>query len=137
MSDAPTSLSAELGNLTSALSQIQQRLHGEAPPDPGVLNEFRHVVDSLRFTAWAVSELINAQHTSKNLETVRAFLAAERLRRLEQLVRDLCQDIDRGAIKLQFDSNQSLAESLDALQARTAQTNCQSASQKYGVKSAG
>jgi hypothetical protein len=56
------------------------------------------MVDNVRLTAWSVSELVNAERIKKNPDTVLAFLSAERLRRFDQLVKNLCGDIERGSI---------------------------------------
>jgi len=82
------------------------------------LSEFRHRVDSVRLIAWSASELINAEHTKKNPDTVLAFLSAERLRRFEQLVKSLCGDIERGIITVRTDGIQALCESVNDLQQR-------------------
>lgn len=115
MNEAAANLSFELRDLSSALRRIQQRLHAETPPDPVALGEFRQVVDNVRFTAWGVSELINARQTKQRPESAQTFLAAERLRRFEQLVKDLCGDLDREVIKVQAGCGSKLLESLDAL----------------------
>src|SRR5436190_5617561 len=79
MSTSPESLSSELQQFTSELRRLEKRLKSECPPNPVVLNEFRHTVDNVRLTAWSVSELLNAEHIKKNPDTVLAFLSAERL----------------------------------------------------------
>jgi hypothetical protein len=84
------------------------------------LNDLRHVVDNVRLTAWSVSELVNAAHINKNPDTVMAFLSAERLRRFDQLVKNLCGDIERGLITMQTTGMQSLSESVNSLQERLA-----------------
>jgi hypothetical protein len=89
-------LSSELRHFSVELRRFEQRLQSEAAPDNVVLHEFRQSVDNIRLTAWSVCELINARHTKKNPDTVLAFLAAERLRRFDQMVRNLCADIDRA-----------------------------------------
>jgi len=90
-------------------------------PDPAALNEFRHAVDNVRLTAWSVSELINANHIKKNPDTVLAFLSAERVRRFDQLVKNLCGDIERGLITEQTNGMHSLRDSVNALQQRLTQ----------------
>jgi hypothetical protein len=114
----PENLTFELKHLTSELRRVEDRLKSEAAPDPVALNEFRHGVDNVRLTAWSVSELINAEHTKKNPNTVLAFLAAERLRRFDQMVRNLLADIDRRAITLQTNGMESLLDSVQTLNVR-------------------
>src|SRR3954465_9967314 len=101
-------LSSELRQFSSELRRLEQRLQSEPAPDPVMLHEFRQAVDNVRLTAWRVSELINAQHAKKNPDTVLAFLAAERLRRFDQMVRNLCGDIDRRMITFHANGMESL-----------------------------
>lgn len=115
------SLSDELAELSSALKRINQQLQSEKPPDLVVLNVFRQSVDNVRLTAWSVSELINAQRAKKEPDKVLAFLSAERLRRLDQLVRNLCGDIERQVITSDNYGMHSLFESINTLQQRLAQ----------------
>jgi hypothetical protein len=121
MSTFTEDLSSELQQCSLELKRLEQRLKSERPPDPGVLNEFRHRVDNVRLTAWSVSELVNAERIKKNPDTVLAFLSAERLRRFDQLVKNLCGDIERGLITVQTNGLQSLRDSVNNLQQRIAQ----------------
>jgi hypothetical protein len=101
MSTIPENLSSELQQCALELKRLEQRLKSECPPDPVVLNEFRHTVDNVRLTTWSVSELVNAERIKKNPDTVLAFLSAERLRRFDQLVKNSLRRhrtwIDHGA----------------------------------------
>jgi len=45
-----------------------------------------------------------------------AFISAERLRRFDQLVKNLCSDIERGLITVRTDGIGSLCESVNDLQ---------------------
>ena len=83
-----------------------------------VLHEFRHAVDNVRLTAWSVSELSNAEQAKKNPDAVLTFLAAERLRRFDQMVRKLCADIDRRVITFQTNGMESLLDSVQTLHVR-------------------
>ena len=121
MSTTQEPLSFELRQITSQLRRLEQRLKSERPPEPTTLTEFRHTVDNVRLTAWGVSEMVNAEHIKKNPDTVLAFLSAERLRRFDQLVKNLCGDIERGLITVQTNGLQSLCDSLNHLQQRIAQ----------------
>jgi hypothetical protein len=60
----------------------------------------------------------SARHTKKNPDTVLAFLAAERLRRFDQIVRNLCADIDRQVITFQTNGMESLLDSVQTLHVR-------------------
>jgi hypothetical protein len=121
MSKNPESLTLEIKHLSAELRRLEQRLKSEAAPDPLALNEFRHAVDNVRLTAWSVSELLSAEHIKKNPNTVLAFLSAERLRRFDQLVKNLCGDIERGLITVQTNGIHSLFDSLATLQDRLTQ----------------
>jgi len=121
MNTTSDDLSSEIKHLSAELKRLEQRIKSEPPPDPGSLNEFRHRVDNVRLTAWSASELINAERTKTNPDTVLAFLSAERLRRFEQLVKSLCSDIERGLITVRTDGMQALCESVNDLQQRLVQ----------------
>lgn len=118
---APEALVLELRNLSAALKRIDQRLQSEQPPDSVVLNEFRQSVDNVRLTAWSVSEVINAKRAGNEPDTVLTFLSAERLRRLDQLVRNLCGDLERRLITAQSYGVSSLLDSISVLQQRLKQ----------------
>lgn len=120
MSEAGT-LSADLKSLSAALKRTDQQLQSGPAPDSALLNEFRQAVDNVRLTAWSVSEAINSRRSGNEPDTVLAFLSAERLRRLDQLVRNLCGDIDRGAITAQNYGLNSLSDSVNVLQQKLAQ----------------
>lgn len=136
MANIPEDLTLELKQLTSELKRVEHRLKAEAAPDAVVLNGFRHAVDNVRLTAWSVSELINAEHTKKNPETVMAFLAAERLRRFDQMVRNLCADIERRMVTLQTNGMHSLIDSVNMLQQRLTQRFVDREPLKYKIKDA-
>ncbi len=136
MANIPENLTLEIEQLASELKRVEQRLKSEAAPDPMALNGFRHAVDNVRLTAWSVSELINAEHTKKNPETVMAFLAAERLRRFDQMVRNLCADIERRMVTFQTNGMHSLIDSVNMLQQRLTQRFNDREPQKYKVKDA-
>lgn len=114
-------LSAEIKEIAAALKRVEQRLQKEPAPDQIALNEFRQTVDNVRLTAWSVSELINAERVKKDPNTVLAFLSAERLRRFDQLVKNLCSDIERQVITVQTHGMHSLTESVNKLQQRLIQ----------------
>ncbi len=101
MINEPNSLTLQIKHLSGELRKLEQRLKSEPAPDPVALNDFRHAVDNVRLAAWSVSELLNAHQINKDPNIVLAFLSAERLRRLDQLVRNLCGDIERGLITIE------------------------------------
>ena len=136
MANIPENLTLEIKQLASELKRVEQRLKSEAAPDSVALNEFRHAVDNVRLTAWSVSELINAEYTRKNPETVMAFLAAERVRRFDQMVRNLCADIERRMVTFQTNGMHSLIDSVNMLQQRLTQRFSDREPQKYKIKDA-
>ena len=123
MDSTPESISSELKRLSKDLRQLERRLPSETAPNPAILNEFRQAVDNVRLTAWTVSELINAKQIRKNPDTVLAFVAAERLRRFNQLVTTLSDDIERRVITLKTDGIESLIDSVGKLHRRLKQSN--------------
>lgn len=131
----PDNLTLALHRASAEMRRLEQRLKSEAAPDVVALNEFRHTVDNLRLTAWGVSELINAEQIKKDPNTVMAFLSAERLRRFQQLVKNLCNDIERGLITVESVGMQSLAESVNTLQQHLTRPGTQRP-QVYKVKDA-
>ncbi|SRR5579859_712206 len=133
MTKNPEDLTFELKRLASELKRAEDRLKSETAPDPLVLTEFRHAVDNIRLTAWSVSELINAEHTKKNPDTVMAFLAAERLRRFDQMVRALSVDFERRMVATQTNGMESLLSSVETLYLRLRQCFSE---RKFKVKDA-
>jgi hypothetical protein len=129
-------LSEELKHLAAALRGIEHRLREEHAPDQSTLNEFRQAVDNARLTAWSVSELINAERVKKNPNTVLAFLSAERIRRFDQLVKNLCGDIERQALTIETHGMPSLLESVNMLQQRLIQCSKERSKQAFKVKEA-
>ena len=117
MSTVPSTLSADTRRLTSELKRLVQRFQLEPAPDPATLQEFRHVVDNVRLAAWNVSELIYARQgeTAKASDTMVGFLAGERLRRFDQLAKNICADVERRAISFKTSGMTSLFHSVSTL----------------------
>ncbi len=115
MSTVPTTLSSETKRLTSELKRLTQRFQLEPAPDPATLQEFRHTVDNVRLAAWNVSELIYARQGEKASDTMLGFLAGERLRRFDQLAKNICGDIERRAISFKTSGMTSLFHSVSIL----------------------
>jgi hypothetical protein len=128
-------LTLQIKHLSDEIRRLEQQLKSEPAPDPLVLNDFRHAVDNIRLTAWSVSELLNAHQVNKDPNTVLAFLSAERVRRFDQLVKNLCADIERGLITVQTNGMQSLGESVNSLQQHLAQA-AKKRSHAYKVREA-
>jgi hypothetical protein len=112
---ASSTLSSDIRRLSSELRQLERRLQSEPAPDPSALVEFRHAVDGVRLAAWSVSELISARHGDKDSDTVIAFLASERLRRFEQLARNIRGDIERRVITFKTSGMTTLFHSINLL----------------------
>jgi hypothetical protein len=116
MTDGAPDLATRLRNVTLELEAIDLELRSEAvTPDKSLLQDFRHVLDNVRLTAWTVSELMNARETPERLLS---FLAMERMRRLSCMVRDLCADMDKEVFTWQSTGVQNLSDSVLVLQSR-------------------
>lgn len=115
MSIALSTLSSEIRRLSSELRHLERRFQSESTPDPAALVEFRHAVDGVRLAAWSVSELISARQGNKDRDTVLAFLATERLRRFDQLARNVRGDIERRVITFKTNGMTTLFHSVNIL----------------------
>jgi hypothetical protein len=117
MNDAiPGAFSARLRAISNELREIDLALKSGTPPEVLVLQEFRHVLDNARLTAWTVSELLNAAQANKDPATVLTFVAAERLRRSNQMLKDLCVDIGGDGVSWQTAGIQTLFDTVNSLQ---------------------
>ena len=118
MNDNYPSLSSRLVRLTAELEALDADLRTAHDPDPRLLQDFRRVVDEVRNTAWTIGELINARASKKNPEIVLSFLASERMRRFNEMVLNLADDIDDPSVTWQTSGVQKVSESVDILRAR-------------------
>lgn len=119
MKDGQEDVSSRLRNLASELRAIDRELKAEkVTPEKAALQDFRQVLDDVRLTAWTVNELTNAKEARKNPEPLLSFLAAERMRRLSYMIRDLCADIDNQVFTWQSSGIQALSDSVLGLQSR-------------------
>ena len=110
-------LNLNIKQLASELRLLEKRLRMEPDPSPDAVAEFRHALDDARLTAWSVSELFTANRNSKVRNAALTFVAAERIRRFEKLVKNICGDIEERAMPVQdslLDSVNSLREVLMA-----------------------
>ncbi|HMC30900.1 MAG TPA: hypothetical protein VKL99_08685 [Candidatus Angelobacter sp.] len=130
------SLTFEIKQLSAELKRMEQQLQMGPAPDAVALNEFRQAVDNVRLTAWSVSELINAERIKKDPDKVLAFLYAERLRRFEQLVRNLCSDIERRVLTFHTNGMPTLVDSVNLLQQRLLQCVKEKGQLDFKVKDA-
>jgi hypothetical protein len=104
--------------LANELRQVENQLQSAPAPDAAPLQEFRQALDNTRLTAWSVNEAMSAPRRDTGTDSVLSFLAAERLRRLDQMVRNMCADLDRQAVNAQTAGMQSLFDSVNALSTR-------------------
>jgi hypothetical protein len=112
----PGAFSSRLKEISRELREIDLALKAGATPDLLLLQEFRHVLDNARLTAWTVSELLSAVESQKDPANVLSFVAAERLRRSNQMLKDLYSDIDHQGVTWQTNGIQSLFETVNSLQ---------------------
>jgi hypothetical protein len=115
MSDPSENLNLDIKQLAAEVRRLEKRLRVEPDPSADALTEFRHALDDARLTAWSVSTLITAGRASKVRNAALAFVAAERIRRVEQLVRNICSDIEGRAITLQSHEIDLLLNSVNSL----------------------
>lgn len=120
MVDAGFVIAAALRKFTEDMRLLERQLQTAPLSDLAALSEFRQALDEMRMTAWTVNELHIAQSHKK--EALASFLAAERIRRFAQIIRDLCRDLQdqqltwgSGGIQTLFDSVTMLHSQLDRL----------------------
>ena len=117
MADATgETLSENLREISEKLRAIDLALKSGATPELLLLQDFRLVLDNARMTAWTVSELLNAAQMQRNPETILSFVAAERLRRSNHMLKDLSTDIEKEGITWQTNGIQGLFETVNSLQ---------------------
>ena len=116
MTDVAVSLSERLRRLSTELRSLEHELKSGHAPEAVHLQEFRRVLDNARMTAWTVSELLNARERQQDPAKVASFVVAERLRRCNQMLKDLCSDIEDEGVTWQTYGIQSLFETVKRLQ---------------------
>lgn len=105
-----TNLSLDIKEVALELTRLEKRLRLEPDPDAAALDELRHAVDTTRLTAWSVSELIRS---GKSRQAAMGFVAAERRRRLQQMIKDICKDLEASPLK--SDERDSLLDWINIL----------------------
>ncbi|HET7873135.1 MAG TPA: hypothetical protein VFL42_11530 [Terriglobales bacterium] len=118
MKESHLSLSSRLARIAQDLDSLDIDLKSGEEPEREVLEDFRKSVDEVRNTAWTIGELMNARAIGEDRSVVLSFLAAERMRRFSQMVRNLAADIDDPLVTWETGGIQRCAESLAILQAR-------------------
>jgi hypothetical protein len=116
MPDPGFVIAADLRRLTEELRMLERQLHTAPVADFATLHEFRQALDEMRMTAWTVNELHIAQAEQK--EALASFLAAERIRRFAQIIRDLCEDLQQQQLTWGSGGIQTLFDSVSLLQSR-------------------
>lgn len=127
-------LSERVLQLSLDLKKIELELKSGSAPEPAILREFREVLDNVRMTAWTASELLNARQAKEDPEKMLTFLAAERLRRSTQMLKDLCTDIDEQEVTWQTSGVLGLYETVMALQQQLSKVIDQHRSRFENVK---
>jgi hypothetical protein len=118
MNNSHPDLSARLRALAAELRSLDLELKSEQAPDSMLLQDFRAAMDDVRLTAWTVSEIMNVRASGRDPEPVLSFLAAERMRRLARMMKDVSVDLDASALTWNSSGVQPLSESVTALQSR-------------------
>jgi hypothetical protein len=116
MADKGFQIDSRLRSLTVELHGLERDLKTGAISDISALQGFRHAVDEVRMTAWTAGELHNAQ--SERKELLASFLAAERIRRFAQMLRDLSADLEEQKVSWESGGVQTLFDSVNLLQTR-------------------
>ena len=115
MSNHYENLDLDIKQIASEVRRLEKRLRAEPDPSVDALTELRHALDDARLTAWSVSTLVMAGHASRVRNAALLFVTAERIRRVGQLVKNICGDIEGKAIILQKNEMDSLLSSVNSL----------------------
>jgi hypothetical protein len=116
MADLGFQIASRLRQLTAELRALERELKTQKVTDAAALHEFRQAIDEIRMTAWTVGELLNAQ--PERQATVASFLAAERIRRFAQMIREFSIDLEHQDLTWESGGVQTLFDSVTALQSR-------------------
>jgi len=116
MAEKGFQIASRLRALTAELRLLEGDLKSGAISDAAALQEFRHALDEIRMTSWTASELHNAQPGRKEL--LASFLAAERIRRFAQMMRDLSIDLEQQEVTWETGGIQTLFDAVTVLQSR-------------------
>jgi hypothetical protein len=116
MADKGFQIASKLRSLTAELRVLGHELKSGAISDAAALQDFRNALDEIRMTSWTASELHNAQAGRKEL--LASFLAAERIRRFAQMIRDLSMDLEHEDVTWESGGIQTLFDSVTLLQSR-------------------
>src|SRR5262249_13683625 len=106
MPDQGFNFASRLRALTTELSDLERELKAGAVSDPEGINRLRHPLDERRLTSWTAIELHNAR--PERQATMASFLAAERIRRFAQMIRDFSTDLEHQDLTWESGGIQSL-----------------------------
>jgi hypothetical protein len=107
---------SKLRALTAELRALERDLKDGPVADAAAMHDFRHTLDEIRMAAWTASELQNTR--PERQATMASFLAAERIRRFAQMIRDFSLDLEHQDLTWESGGIQSLFDSVAALQSR-------------------
>jgi hypothetical protein len=107
-------LSARLQSSTAALHELEQAVKS-GDLDDRVLSEFRNAMDHIRNTAEAVHQWFVAQERSGDPYAVLPALAAQRVHRATQLLRDLTLDLQNADVSVDTPGLGGLHEAVDGM----------------------
>jgi hypothetical protein len=116
MAEKSFQIASTLRTLTSQLRVLERELKTGEISDIAALQEFRTALDDVRMTSWTAIELQNARLGRKEL--LASFLAAERIRRFAQMMRDLSFDLEQEDVTWESGGIQTLFDSVTVLQSR-------------------
>jgi hypothetical protein len=116
MAEKGFQIASQLRTLTAEMRLLERELKTGAISDDAALQEFRHALDEVRMTSWTASELHHARPGRKEL--LASFLAAERIRRFAQMMRDLSLDMEHENVRWESGGIQTLYDAVTLLQSR-------------------
>jgi hypothetical protein len=116
MAEKGFQIASRLRTLTAEIRLLERELKTGAVSDDAALQEFRHALDEVRMTSWTASELNRARPGRKEL--LASFLAAERIRRFAQMMRDLSLDMEHEDVRWESGGIQTLYDAVTHLQSR-------------------
>jgi hypothetical protein len=116
MAEKGFQIASRLRTLTAEMRLLERELKTDTISDDAALQEFRHALDEVRMTSWTASELHHARPGRKEL--LASFLAAERIRRFAQMMRDLSLDMEHEDVRWESGGIQTLYDAVTLLQSR-------------------
>lgn len=108
-----------LERLTTELRELETTIKA-SEVEGRVLAEFRHSVDQIRLTAWAVQQWVELEAQKKDAYGVLPILAQERAKRAVQLCKDLSLDIDTADVTVEAEGLDHLYDAVGGLYGRLA-----------------